>query len=791
MAFDLDFDELGQRVKRGAQALGTQAQQLGAQAAGAARSAYDQYAPKVQDAVGQAKTKAQSALGAAPAAAEPPLPRPGVQSVPVEEINYRPFNGTAADPLRMGQSGLPVGSSATDDSLVRIRANAATRLHNQQAAPALDSLDNTTSTGSPSAKPTPAETAQSALDKAAKVTGDTGRSKLGPVVKGAGLGALALAQPVVNAKEVYDQTGGDLAETGKQILHDGAGLAGSAIGYVTGGRLGTAGGLAGGAGGDYAGHLVANKVDSFLGGDGMSPLEAAQQRQAVTQGGGSGQPPIAPPATALGAPEPQPPLQVSRPGLEVTGAQVAQGGTTRTAAAQPAQVAPAQAAATAADLGAPGTGTLSFIGGGQEAMARNNRAADIYAGMNEDGRRQIAQNRLEGQLAQAQASLSYARQTGDRARAVDLQREIDSLNGRLAEDGRNNTLRDNARTQAGASLAGSRAAAQAQLAAAKAQSDMVKLQLGLGKDNTELDDKRAAVNREAAAQQAADQFGVTNEDGKKAIPDATAQMLSAGSQNWVDQQRQALSTQLAQLQSAAASGDPQAQAAYKAAVQQRDSFIRGVYKTDNQGNVVSTKAWDEMDPAFRQQYLDHVALQQRLQAPQTDSRAGTMAALGALIPGAATVANKFPGGRAVGALATLGAGALGYSGGKQLTGARSDVAQGPNGLDPTLANNIASVVPDGDNVLLQLKDGSRVSLQELANVNQNPGVLGYSRNNLGAGKADNRYAPVADAGARHLIATAGQMSADDLAKASAYLQRFPGLDPRLAAQLQALNIQKR
>lgn len=790
MAFDLDFDELGQRVKRGAQALGTQAQQLGAQAAGAARSAYDQYAPKVQDAVGQAKTKAQSALGAAPAAAEPPLPRPGVQSVPVEEINYRPFNGTAADPLRMGQSGLPAGSSATDDSMVRIRANAATRLHNQQAAPALDPLDNTTSTGSPSAKPTPAETAQSALDKAAKVTGDTNRAKLGPVVKGAGLGALALAQPVVNAKEVYDQTGGDLAETGKQILHDGAGLAGSAIGYVTGSRLGMAGGLAGGAGGDYAGHLVANKVDSFLGGDGMSPLEASQQRQVATQGGGSGQPPIAPPATALGAPEPQPPLQVSRPGLEVTGAQVAQGGTTRTAAAQPAQVAPAQAAATAADLGAPGTGTLSFIGGGQEAMARNNRAADIYAGMNEDGRRQIAQNRLEGQLAQAQASLSYARQTGDRARAVDLQREIDSLNGRLAEDGRNNTLRDNARTQAGASLAGSRAAAQAQLAAAKAQSDMVKLQLGLGKDNTELDDKRSAVNREAAAKQATDQLGVSGADGKKAIPDATAQMLSAGSQNWVDQQRDALTGQLAQLQTAAASGDPQAKAAYTQAMQKREAFIRGVYKTDNQGNVTSTKAWDEMDPFFRQKYLDHVAVQQRLQAPQSDDRRTALTLGAAALPAIATVAGKFPLGRLAGTTATLAAGALGYSAGTAWTGERSKVNQGPNGLDPTLAQNITGVVPDRDNVIMQLADGSRISLQELSKANPNPGILGFTTIDKQAGNND-RFKEVANAGARHLIATAGQMNADDLAKASAYLQNYPGLDPQLAKQLQALNIQRR
>lgn len=135
-----------------------------------------------------------------------------------------------------------------------------------------------------------------ALDRAKKVTNAPGTITRGPLeqlgrpraagaLAAAGLGASTVA---MNAANVYDRTDGDITDTAKQVAFDLPGAVGGTLGAVAGGYLGrrspaagTAGMIAGGALGQTGGDQIASGVNRIAGGNGLSPLQELEARDAA------------------------------------------------------------------------------------------------------------------------------------------------------------------------------------------------------------------------------------------------------------------------------------------------------------------------------------------------------------------------------------------------------------------------------------------------------------------------------------------------------------------------------
>lgn len=204
------------------------------------------------------------------------LPLAEVTELGAEEVT------PGARRINRGESGL---RDPQADSQMRIRQNAPMRNTPIPSNPAVEQMGL-------------GERSQEALKRAERFTSATGtitqpalsaqvKPKAVGGVLAAGLGASTTA---LNAANVYDQTGGDWAETAKQVAYDAPAAIGSTLGAVAGGVLGrrspavaTSGMLAGGALGDTGGNQIASGIDRLLGGDGMSPLQALQAQNQQTQ----------------------------------------------------------------------------------------------------------------------------------------------------------------------------------------------------------------------------------------------------------------------------------------------------------------------------------------------------------------------------------------------------------------------------------------------------------------------------------------------------------------------------
>lgn len=214
-----------------------------------------------------------------------PLPRPIVEELPMQNQDLGQIDSGRR--LNRGESGL---GDVTQDSRARIRTNAQYRGQPSQGDFFTDRPSQERMGLS--------ERSQEALKRAERFTSAPGTITQSPLqaqvkpkavggVLAAGLGASTTA---LNAASVYDQTGGDWAETAKQVAYDVPAAVGSTLGAVAGGVLGrrsptvaTTGMLAGGALGDTGGNQIASGVDRLLGGDGMSPLQALQAQNQQTQ----------------------------------------------------------------------------------------------------------------------------------------------------------------------------------------------------------------------------------------------------------------------------------------------------------------------------------------------------------------------------------------------------------------------------------------------------------------------------------------------------------------------------
>ena len=637
-----------------------------------------------------------------------------------------------------------------------------------------------------------------AIDRAKKFTSAVGTITQPPLqaqvkpkavggVLAAGLGASTTA---LNAANVYDQTGGDWAETAKQVAYDAPAAIGSTLGAIAGGVLGrrspivaTSGMLTGGVLGDTGGNQLASSVDRLLGGDGMSPLQALQAQNQQTQ-----------PRDFYAGDVPLPPGQYQdEAGVirDSAGAPVDNGtpaaATTAPAAATtaPAAASTAPAAVTTAPQqsgfgqtgidgivgrtnaqgipefsnieadvrGAQGTynaggrlgdeqGTFSTYNG-REALARFERANQIRreAGFGGSGGGasnigggssraeqmiQINNERIKGLLKSGDVN--------DRRLAAVYQKQNEDLSASMVNAENNRTKMALGQLEADVQrerTAASQSGLRDYLALAREQALQTKDQAAGREDFAE-------KNTESYERDVTNTFAMRDsETGEVSVPPERLAMITQRAPEFAKQREAAMRESIMALQQQAKTGDPTAQAQLDQAKQDYKRFRQDIYRIGNDGKTVELRPIDEWNPTDRKVFFDDIQAQERLQASRTDS--GVPDALGGIV-GGALAGLRAPGGartRLASAAVGAGLGALaGDAAEEQVLGTRSTAAQGANNASPLLASNYNSETTEGDSIVATLNDGTVVNLSDFARESADPSGIS------GRGKRTSQYAPV-------------------------------------------------
>lgn len=664
------------------------------------------------------------------------LPQMQVQELGAEEVT------PAARRVNRGETGM---ADPQADSQMRIRQNAEARTQPTARQPELERMGL-------------GEQSQAALERSKKFTSATGtftqpalNAQARPRAVGgllaAGLGASTTA---MNAAQVYDQTGGDISETAKQVAYDAPAAIGSTLGAVAGGYLGrrnpsasNAGMLAGGLLGDTGGRQIAAGADRLLGGDGLSPLEAlqAQQPQTATQLTPEQQAAIdevnaisdADSAARAGAQVPQTTAPTPAASTPIV-AQPALGETTQPAQA-PAPVAPAPAGNGFAPTNIPGVvgrtnaqgvpefsndpeavrgatgpnftaggrlgdgqGTFSQLGDSALAMQRYERAGEI--------RRQGRLDDMQARQAAEQRSTMRRMQIND-TQARDLLRS-----GRPSEIIQARALqREN--LQLGQSLEGARQSEQA---------------LGLGQQNAQilrerneildsgvraqtalqrqqLAEERAAneqirtqaSGREAFAEKNAETFPdrvanlfsqVDPATGEAGVPPQTMALIEERAPVYAQQREAALRESIAALQRQAEGGDATAAAQLEQAQNDYARFRQDVYRIGADGQTAELRPVREWPEDQAAPFFTDVKDQQLRQGARTDS---IVPDIGGALAGAGlgSTALRLPGGPRVKIPAFLASTAIGAIAGD----AAESQGLGTRSTAPKGAQNLSATIP--------------------------------------------------------------------------------------------------
>lgn len=716
-----------------------------------------------------------------------PLPRPVVEELPVENRNY-----TNSDkPLTRGQSGL---GNVSADSAERIRSNAEfrnapkqpdlfrdTRIERngltEQAQRALDRSKRFTNT------------------VGTIVNEPAGRTPASVKGLGAVTGALAGFETFNNARQVYNATEGDIGETATQVAYDLPAAALGTVGGITGAAIGrrnpyamTAGSVAGATTGDTAGRQLSSGVDRLLGGDGMSPLQAMRAGQqtdtpTLMDDGGYVLPPelmaagadtdvpeivyaddprhpsyagTAAPAQPAAQPalgQPVPAAEIIEPAAQQPATQPAGNGYQRTSVDgvvarmgddgvpeftnAPDAVAGAQGDFQEGRMG-NGLGTLSVVGGGEEAMRRNNAAADTYEQMRESRRQSRLQ--ADARVAQQQIDLNNGRinallDTGrpaDRMRARGLGLQNEQLAGRVSD----------INTQLGnLELGRQRSADQASIL----QSERLRLQAERQGFDQSGD---IAAAREEAAQRNAENyqdrvnrvFGQQNPDGTVSIPPDMARFIELRQGEYAQQVRQALDQSVADTQRRADAGDEQAAAELGTITARRNQIMADMFRVGPDGEVQEPRPVGEWSEESQNLFFREADAQMRAQADKTDS---ILPELGGALAGA-SVGLRTPGGARSKIAGALVGGATGAFAGNQVEnevrGDRSYAPLGTTNQSLIIPSNINEVFTDNGSLMMRTNDGQIVNFSDLIFQNTNPSrYLGVR------GDVQNEAAPVVQA----------------------------------------------
>lgn len=573
-----------------------------------------------------------------------------------------------------------------------------------------------------------------ALDRAKQFTNAAGSMTRGPLEQqmrpraqgaliGAGLGAFDTA---MNAASVYDQTGGNISETARQVAFDVPGAVGGTLGYVAGAALGrrspaaAAGlGLTGGVIGQQGGDQIASGVNRALGGTGLSPLQELAARRAnpsdniayvspgdadvpLSQADGgvpvdarTGLPlqtqqaaPAVPGATA-----PQPQQTQAQAGAAAPAQTVdpqSLGGYGRTSVPgivarnndqgvpeftnDPAAVADATGVATAGGRLGDGRGTFTQMAPGDSAraIAAFDRANAIRAGAAAP----------EYGLGDRTISRAAAQQDYDRQRM-----EInDATIAGLLRTGRLNDRRQAAALQA----------ENAGIAQRSAGNLNAETQLGLGQMTLQAANNRTAANnatqrqylqllrqqqeqtrqqansREGFAQENAGTyegrlqsvFGRLDQDGKVVVDPAVDNLITQRAPIYAQQREQQFREAAAALQQRSAAGDAAATAQLQQLQQDYARFRQDVYRTDSNGNPVEIRPVREWSEDDAQNLFTDVQDQQRRQgAAPTIGAPAAIGGVGGALAGLEAGARAGGGGRGR-VIGALAGAALGGLGGQ-------------------------------------------------------------------------------------------------------------------------------
>lgn len=712
-----------------------------------------------------------------------PLPRPVVEEIPMQQTDLGQTDATRR--LNRGESGL---GDVVQDSRTRIRTNQQFRNQPSQGdlfteRPEQERMGLN-------------EKSQAALKRAERFTAAPGtittealaaqaRPRAVGGVLSAGLGA---STTLMNAANVYDQTGGDIGETAKQVAYDIPAAIGSTLGTVAGGYLGrrspaagATGMLAGGALGDTGGNQIASGADRLLGGDGMSPLQALDaQREAAPQAPLTpeeqqidatlrgldnveiarraelnGAPALAAPAAAPAAVQAAAPAEQSTPAATPAEAPAEPNGYGKTNIPGVVGRVNEQGVTEFSNLGTDvqgaqgtfdaggrlgdGQGTFSTYDG-QAALGAFERANQIRAGGsgNPLADRQAAQARRAEQTIQLnQGRINGLLQSGkpsDIIQARMLERQNEQLYSQMTGAGTNQT-----------NLALGELEAQVQRERTAASSSGLRDYLSLAREQARQTQNQASGREDIAERNAknyerdlTNAFAVTNpETGETAVPQERLAMITQRAPAFAQQREAAMRESIQALRQQAATGDASAQKQLAAAEADYNRFRQDIYRVGADGQSVELRPVDEWNPVDRQVFFDDIQTQERLQADRESSVLPEV--LGGVV-GSALAGSRVPGGpraRAVGALAGAGLGALGGNLAEgQVLGTRSTAAGGPNNASPLLATNYNNVMTEGDNVVATLSDGTVVNLSEFVRENADPNFIG------GRGSRTSQYVSV-------------------------------------------------
>lgn len=728
-----------------------------------------------------------------------PLPRPVVEELPVENRNY-----TNSDkPLTRGQSGL---GNVSADSAERIRSNAEfrnapkqpdlfrdTRIERngltEQAQRALDRSKRFTNTVGTIVNE-PAGRTPASVKGLGAVTGAL-----------AGFETFNNARQVYNATEgdigetatqvAYDLPAAALGTVG--------GITGAAIGRRNPYAM-TAGSVAGATTGDTAGRQLSSGVDRLLGGDGMSPLQAMRAGQqtdtpTLMDDGGYVLPPElmaadadtdvpeivyaddprhpnyvpneapAAAAPALGMPAAaeqaaatqQPASQVQTPAAGAEAPASEGNGYQRTSVGgvvarmgedgvpeftnAPDAVAGAQGDFREAGMG-DGLGTFSVVGGGEEAMRRNNAAADTYRQIRED-RRQI---RMESEAASARQQISLNNGQIDSLLRSGSPRDLMRARGLGIQNDQLAQRINNIGTELGAiEVQRQRNASQDSVNDAFLQSERLRLQaerqgFDQSGDITAAREEAAQRNAENYQDRVNRVFGQQNPDGTVSIPPDMARFIELRQGEYAQQVRQALDQSVADTQRRADAGDAQAAAELGTITARRNQIMADMFRVGPDGEVQEPRPVGEWSEESQNLFFREADAQMRAQADKTDS---ILPELGGALAGA-SVGLRTPGGARSKIAGALVGGATGAFAGNQVEnevrGDRSYAPLGTTNQSLIIPSNINEVFTDNGSLMMRTNDGQIVNFNDLIFQNTNPSrYLGVR------GDVQNEAAPVVQA----------------------------------------------
>lgn len=677
-----------------------------------------------------------------------------------------------------------------------------------------------------------------ALDRAKQFTNAAGTLTQGPLeaqarpraAGGLAAGVVGAGLLGMNAASVYNQTGGDLSETARQVAFDIPPAVGGTLGTIAGGVMGrrnpaagAAGMVAGGVLGDTGGRQIASGISRLAGGTGESPLERLRNARPPSELDADGNLVITSPDSdvpeIVGPTDPrhpnyaapnQPAVQANTeeaPAAQLTPqAQNAVQQLTPEAGTQP-QLAdgwmPSSVPGIATRVSPDGTpefsnspealaaiegqtvrnngGTLSVGADGDAALAmgRYQRAADIrQAGRNADlqARQAGMQHRIRQTMqindGQIQSLLSSGRPS-DLLRARALRNENSNLSAQLG---------DSLQTEQAMALGQIDAQVQRERTAAldsgiRAQTALQRQQLAQEREaNSQT--RRVAAEREEIAGSNAKTWddrvaGVFSQDvdGEARVPTEVNALLTQRAPAFAEQREQALRTAIESLTQRAESGDPEAAAQLAQAQDDYQRFVSDVYRVGADGQPVELRPVREWGEDSASQFFTDVQAQRRL----GQDRSTMLPELGGATAGALAGFRATPGGtgpRLAGAATGALLGALGGNLAEDaVRGQTSRVPEGPFNVSPSIAANTNRIYTNRGNVVSTLSDGSVLNLRDLLYTDD--------------GKRTSQYAPIIQAQFDAAVALARSGDADTRRDAEQVLEAFSRSDDLRATLTEA------